>query len=93
MDDVTVYRTWDEAMADMAAGLLAAEGISARKISPMPRSLFPTTMNGLGEIRIAVPGRDARRAAEILAARFSEGENGDDGGDNSGEDTGNGRLA
>ncbi|MFC1607800.1 hypothetical protein ACFL47_07500 [Candidatus Latescibacterota bacterium] len=71
MDDVTVYTTWDEPMADMALGLLRAEGIQARKRTDVARSVHPFTMDGLGEIEILVPGGEKDRATEILAARFS----------------------
>ena len=71
MKEKVVYRTWDETMADMAAGLLRAEGIPVRKVTDMPRSVYPMTMDGLGEIRIAVPEKDAEAAVEILAVRFS----------------------
>ena len=71
MDNITVYTTWDEPMADMALGLLRAEGIHALKRTDVARSVHPFTMDGLGEIEIMVPGNEAERAAEIIAARFS----------------------
>ena len=71
MEEVTVYRSWDEPMADMAMGLLLAEGLIARKLTGIARNVYPFTMDGLGEIEIRVPAGDAERAKEILAARFS----------------------
>jgi len=72
MDEVTVYRSWDEPMADMAIGLLRAEGLNARKLTDVARSVHPFTFDGLGEIEIRVPADEAEKAADILAARFSE---------------------
>ncbi|MHB9028209.1 MAG: putative signal transducing protein [Candidatus Latescibacterota bacterium] len=74
MDDVTVYRTWDESMAEMAIGLLRAEGINAWKVADVPRSVYPVSVDGLGEIEIVVPEDEAQEALDILAVRFSEGE-------------------
>lgn len=74
MEETTVYRTWDESMAEMALDLLRAEGIEARRVSDVPRSIYPFTMDGLGEIEIVVPEDEAQEALEILAARFSEGD-------------------
>lgn len=72
MEDITVYRTWDESMAEMAIDLLRSEGIEARKVSDVPRSVYPLTLDGLGEIEIVVPEDEAQEALEILSARFSE---------------------
>lgn len=76
MEETTVYRTWDESMAEMALDLLRSEGLEARKTSDMTRSVYPFTMDGLGEIEILVPEDEAKEALEILAARFSEGDMG-----------------
>lgn len=72
MDEVTVFNTCDEPMADMALGLLRAEGIHARKLDSGLRSSIAITVNGLGEIEIRVPIDESERAREILAIRFSE---------------------
>ena len=72
MEDITVFKTWDEPMADMALDLLKLEGINAVRIADVPRNVLPFTMNGLGEIQIRVPAEDSERALEILSARFSE---------------------
>lgn len=70
MTDITVFTTQDEPIADMAVGLLEAEGIVARKISFIKGTL-PFTMDGLGAIYIKVGEEDAARAVEMLSARFS----------------------
>ena len=74
MNEVTVYRTWDEPMADMAIDLLKSEGINAVRIADVPRNVLPCTMDGLGEIEVRVSVEDSEKALEILAVRFSEGE-------------------
>ena len=77
MVETTVYRTWDESFAEMAVDLLRAEGIEARKVADVPRSIYPITMDGLGEIRVVVQEEGAQEALDILAARFSETDLGD----------------
>jgi hypothetical protein len=72
MEEVTVYFTWDEPMADMAVGLLAGAGIHAHKIAQAPRSVYPFTMDGMGIIEVRVSKRDCGRARGIIAARFSD---------------------
>jgi hypothetical protein len=72
MNETTVYRTWDESFAEMAVDLLRSEGIEARKVADVPRSIYPVTMDGLGEIRVVVPEENSKEALDILAARFSE---------------------
>ena len=71
MEDITVFRTWEEPIADMALDFLKTDGINAYKVSG-PRSFYPVTVDGLAEIEIRVPENDAERAAEIIAVRFSE---------------------
>ena len=71
MKDITVFKTWDEPIADMAVDLLKTEGINPIKMSEGTRSVFPLTMDGIGKIEILVPEDDAKKAIEILAVRFS----------------------
>jgi len=77
VSETTVYVTWDEPMADMAVGLLRAEGIRAVKRDSGLRSTYAVTVDGLGEIEVRVPAEDAERAREILEVRFSEAEGGE----------------
>jgi hypothetical protein len=72
MKEITVYRTWDEPMACMAVDLLKGAGLHARLVAEMSRSIYPMTMDGLGEIWIVVPEEEAEKATEILEVRFSE---------------------
>ena len=73
MKEVTVFKTWEEPIADMTIQFLKADGINAFKVSDVPRSVLPFTMDGLGKIEIRVPEEDAERATEIIAVRFSDG--------------------
>lgn len=75
MQDIIVYTTWDEPMADMALGLLKAEGIAAYKRDSGLRSSLAITIDGLGVIELLVPEGDAERACELIEARFSESGN------------------
>ncbi|MFC1551132.1 hypothetical protein ACFL6P_01070 [Candidatus Latescibacterota bacterium] len=72
MKEITIFRTWEEPIADMAIDFLVSEGIAALKMCEMPRSVLPMTMDGIGEIEIRVPEDDVDRAVEIIAVRFSE---------------------
>jgi hypothetical protein len=72
MEEVTIFRTWDEPIANMAIDLLKSEGINAVKIADVPRSVYPFTFDGLGEIEIRVLEVDVEKALEIIAVRFSE---------------------
>ena len=71
MKEITVFQTWDEPMANMALGLLKAEGITAYKHDSGLRSTVVISVDGLGEIEIRVPEDQAERARAILDARFS----------------------
>lgn len=77
MEEVVVYRTWDEPMAQMALGLLLAEGFDAVKRDSGLRSTIAITVDGLGEIEIRVPEDQAESAMELIEARFSDTEESD----------------
>lgn len=72
MREVTVFRTWDEPLADMALDFLREAGIPSFKTGDVPRSVLPFTVDGLGEIEIRVSESDEALAAEIIEARFTE---------------------
>ena len=72
MSEVTVFRTWDEPIADMALDILRSEGINAIKRSDVPRSILPTTMDGIAEIEMKVPRDSVEKAVEIIEVRFSQ---------------------
>ena len=77
MKEVTVFKTWEEPIADMALDFLKIEGIHAVKVTAVPKSVFPFTVDGLGEIEIRVPEEDVDTAIEIIVVRFSENNSSD----------------
>lgn len=72
MKEVAVFTTWDEPIADMAAGLLVAEGITVRMRTGGNPRIFPMTMDGLATISLMVAEDEADRARELIAVRFAE---------------------
>jgi len=74
VNDVVVFITSDEPMADMAIGLLKSEGIFAYKRGAELRSSLVLTVDGLGKIEVLVEPENEVIAREVLAARFSESE-------------------
>jgi ribonuclease-3 len=65
-DPVVVFRTWSDIEASIVRGLLEAHGIDVSLASDVPHAVFPLTINGLGEVRIAVPADAAEAASRIL---------------------------
>jgi len=68
---VVVFRTHSDIEASIVAGLLDAHGIEAIISSDVPHSVFPLTVNGLGEVRVSV-GADQAEAATRLIADFGQ---------------------
>ncbi len=64
-----VFRAWNDAEAALVAGLLRAAGIRCSSASDIPHSIYPLTVDGLGEVRVLVVHEDAARARELIAAR------------------------
>jgi ribonuclease III len=67
-----VFRTHSDIEASIVTGLLDAHGIEAIISSDVPHSLFPLTVNGLGEVRVSV-GADHADAAVRLIADYGQG--------------------
>ncbi|HOQ60974.1 MAG TPA: DUF2007 domain-containing protein [Vicinamibacterales bacterium] len=61
-DPVVVLRTHSDIEASIVIGLLDAHGIPASLASDVPHAVFPLTINGLGEVRVSVPGNRAEEA-------------------------------
>jgi len=74
VNDVVVFITSDEPLADMAVDLLKNEGIFSYKRGAELRSSLVLTVDGLGKIEVLVEPENEVIAREILAARFSESE-------------------
>ncbi len=63
---VTVKKVQNEVEASIIKGLLEASGIQCALVTPVPRNVYPFTIDGLAEIRINVLETDAEAARTIL---------------------------
>lgn len=61
-----VFRTHSDVEATIVLGLLEANGLYAAASSDLSHALFPLSIDGLGEVRIAVPAGEAEIARAIL---------------------------
>jgi ribonuclease III len=64
-----VFRTHSDIEASLVRGLLEAHGIYAALSSDVPHSVFPLTIDGLGEVRISVASEQADLAREVIASQ------------------------
>lgn len=55
--------------AELVAGLLRAAGIPCGLVSDVPHSVYPLTLDGLGEVRVVVARAHAEEARECIAAQ------------------------
>jgi len=62
-----VFRTQSDIEASIVRGLLEAEGIPAMLSSDVPHSVFPLSVNRLGEVRISVHPDQAQEARLIIS--------------------------
>lgn len=67
-----IFRTHSDIEASLVRGLLEAHGIDALVSSDVPHSVFPLTIDGLGEVRIAVRDDQAEQASRIIADHRSD---------------------
>jgi ribonuclease-3 len=68
MPDLTVIlRTHSDIEANIVRGLLEAHGIQSMLSSDVPHSVFPLSIDGLGEVRVSVRHDDADEAQRIIA--------------------------
>jgi ribonuclease III len=65
-EPVVVFRTWSDIEASIVRGLLEAHGIEVSLASDVPHAVFPLTINGLGEVRIAVADDAAEAATRLI---------------------------
>ncbi|HSK10806.1 MAG TPA: ribonuclease III [Vicinamibacterales bacterium] len=61
-----IFRTQSDIEASIVRGLLEAHGIYVNLSSDVPHSVFPLSINGLGEVRVLVPNDHADEAREII---------------------------
>jgi ribonuclease-3 len=73
---VVVFRTQSDVEASIVRGLLEANGVPSILSSTVSHSLFPLTINGLGEVRISVRAEQADEAQRIIADHRTELPNG-----------------
>jgi ribonuclease III len=62
-----VFRTHSDIEATIVRGLLEAHGIFVALSSDLTHSVFPLSIDGLGEVRVSVPAAQADEAREIIA--------------------------
>ncbi len=65
-DLVVIFRTHSDVEASVVRALLEAHGVLLVVSSDVPHSIFPLTVNGLGEVRISVHQDDADEARGII---------------------------
>lgn len=65
-DFVTIFTTHSPVEADVVRGLLEANGLMPVVSSAVFRSLFPVSVNELGEVRIAVHPDEADEALRVI---------------------------
>jgi ribonuclease III len=70
---VVIFRTQSDVEARVVSALLDAHGIRVMLSSDVPHSVFPLTINGLGEVRLSVMDSDAEEASRIIQEHRSEG--------------------
>ena len=75
-DLVVIFRTHFDVEASVVRGLLDAHGVLLVVSSDVPHSIFPLTVNGLGEVRISVHRDDADEARRIIDSHRTELPNG-----------------
>lgn len=66
-DPVVILRTHSDVEANIVIGLLDAHGIEANLSSDVPHSIFPLTVDGLGEVRVSVSADQAEAATRLIA--------------------------
>lgn len=64
---VVIFRTQSDIEASVVQGLLETHGIRSLLASDVPHTVFPLTIDGLGEVRISVRADDAETATRLIA--------------------------
>jgi len=76
-DLVVVFRTSSGIEAGIVRSLLEAHGIMSVVSSDVPQSIFPLSVDGLGNIRLAVHPSEADEAERIIESHRTELRNGE----------------
>jgi ribonuclease-3 len=75
-DLVVIFRTHSDIEAQIVRGLLESHGVTSVVSSDIPHSIFPLSVDGLGEVRIAVHHSEAKEAHQIIEGHRTELKNG-----------------
>jgi ribonuclease-3 len=75
-DLVVIFRTHSDVEASIVRGLLETHGVMSIVTSAIPHSVFPLTVDGLGEVRISVRADEAEDAVRIIESHRTEVVNG-----------------
>src|SRR5204863_102040 len=69
---VVIFRTRSDVEASIVRGLLEAHDLPSILSSPVTHSVFPLSVNELGEVRISVHASDADEARRIIESHRTE---------------------
>jgi ribonuclease III len=75
-EPVVIFRTHSDIEAKIVRGLLESHGVMSVVSSDVPHSIFPLSVDGLTEVRIAVHPDEALDAQRIIEAHRTELKNG-----------------
>jgi ribonuclease-3 len=75
-DLVVIFRTHSDIEAQIVRGLLETHGVMSVMASDVPHSIFPLSVDGLGEVRLSVMPDDAEEAQRIIESHRTEFRNG-----------------
>jgi ribonuclease-3 len=75
-DLVVIFRTQSDVEASIVRGLLETHDVPSVVDSDLPHSIFPLTISGMSQLRIAVHADDAARARQIIESHRTEIPNG-----------------
>jgi ribonuclease III len=73
---VVIFRTHSDIEAQIVRGLLESHGVMSVVSSDVPQAIFPLSMDGLNDVRIAVHPEEAEDAQRIIDAHRTELKNG-----------------
>jgi ribonuclease-3 len=71
-DLVVIFRTHSDIEAQIVRGLLETHGVMSVVSSDVPHSIFPLSVDGLGEVRLAVHPGEADEAQRIIEAHRTD---------------------
>ena len=64
---IVIFCTQSDVEASVVRGLLETHGIEASLVSDVPHTVFPLTINGLGEVRLSVREEHVDTAKQLIA--------------------------